>query len=206
FGFETPENFKAPYLALTPADFWSRWHITLATWLRDYFYIPMGGSRVAAWRVYLNLFLVFLLSGVWHGAGWNYVIWGALWGVLTIVYRALGMGVKWKPSTRLTRFLAWAVMFGLTLLTFLVFRIPSFDWLAGVVFSGSFAGSAEEAAVALATVSTALFYGLPLLVKHEMDRRLPPQSILFDLYFVLAALAILFYVNAAPAEFIYFQF
>jgi D-alanyl-lipoteichoic acid acyltransferase DltB (MBOAT superfamily) len=206
FGFETPENFNAPFLALTPTDFWSRWHITLAAWLRDYVYIPLGGSRVATWRVYLNILLTFLLSGVWHGAGWTYVIWGLYFGVLSVIYRALGLGGKWKPANGFTRFVSWAVMFGLLLVAFMIFRIPSFAWLAGVLRGGSLTGSSQEIVVALATLSSVLLYGLPLFIKHHMDRRLAPQSIFFDLYFVFAALAILFYVNAAPSEFIYFQF
>jgi len=206
FGFETPENFNAPFLALTPADFWSRWHMTLTVWLREYIYIPLGGSRVARWRFYLNILIVFLLSGIWHGAGGTYVIWGLYFGVISVAYRAVGMGGKWKPANGFTRFISWAVMFGLLLVAFMIFRIPSFAWLWGVLRGGSFAGSTDKAVVALATLSTILLYSLPLFIKHHMDRRLAPQSILFDLYFVLAAIAILFYVNAAPTEFIYFQF
>ena len=206
FGFETSENFHAPFLAFSPTDFWNRWHITLSTWLRDYLYIPLGGSRVSSARHYFNLMFTFLVCGLWHGAGWNYVLWGLFFGVLTVVYRALGLGRHWKPANRFTHFIAWAVMFGFLLIAFLLFRIPSFDWIAGVLTRGTFTGSGEEVVVALATLSTALLYGLPMLIKHEMDRRLPPTSILFDLYFVVATLAIFFYINPAAAEFIYAQF
>lgn len=77
-GFDLMENFRQPYVARSVAGFWRRWHISLSTWFRDYLYIPLGGNRVAAWRWYMNLVLVFLVSGLWHGAKWTFVIWGAL--------------------------------------------------------------------------------------------------------------------------------
>ena len=206
FGFETSENFNAPFLAFSPTEFWNRWHITLSTWLRDYLYFPLGGSRVSSARHYFNILFTFFICGLWHGAGWNYVLWGLFFGVLTVGYRAVGLGRNWKPANRFTHFIAWAVMFGFLLIAFLLFRIPSFDWLAGVLTRGTFTGANGEIVVALATLSTAFFYGLPMLIKHVMDRRLPPRSILFDVYFVLASMAIFFYINPAAAEFIYAQF
>lgn len=77
-GFTLMENFNAPYLSLSVAEFWRRWHISLSTWFRDYLYIPLGGNRKGIWRKYCNLFVVFGVSGLWHGANWTYVIWGAL--------------------------------------------------------------------------------------------------------------------------------
>lgn len=206
FGFETSENFRAPFTAATPTEFWNRWHITLSTWLRDYLYIPLGGSRVSSVRHNFNLLFTFFLCGLWHGAGWNYVVWGLYFGLLSVVYRAIGMGRNWKPSNRFAYWIARIVMFPLLLIAFLIFRIPSFEWLAGVLTSGSFTGPVEAVVIALATLSTALLYGLPMLIKHEMDRRLPRKSVLFDIYFVFATLAILFYVNSGAAEFIYAQF
>ena len=174
--------------------------------MRDYLYFPLGGSRVSSARHYFNILFTFFICGLWHGAGWNYVLWGLFFGVLTVGYRAVGLGRNWKPANRFTHFIAWAVMFGFLLIAFLLFRIPSFDWLAGVLTRGTFTGANGEIVVALATLSTAFFYGLPMLIKHVMDRRLPPRSILFDVYFVLASMAIFFYINPAAAEFIYAQF
>lgn len=84
-GFELMENFRAPYLADSVADFWRRWHISLSTWFRDYLYIPLGGNRKGKIRKYVNLMIVFLTSGLWHGASWHYVIWGGLNGIYQIV-------------------------------------------------------------------------------------------------------------------------
>lgn len=83
-GFDLMENFNTPYLAVSVKDFWRRWHISLSTWFRDYLYIPLGGSRCAKWRHYLNIMITFLVSGLWHGANWTYIIWGGLHGLYQI--------------------------------------------------------------------------------------------------------------------------
>jgi D-alanyl-lipoteichoic acid acyltransferase DltB (MBOAT superfamily) len=80
-GFNLMENFRRPYFAQSPSEFWRRWHISLSSWFRDYLYIPLGGSRVSVPRWYLNLMIVFLVSGLWHGAAWTFVIWGGLHGL-----------------------------------------------------------------------------------------------------------------------------
>ena len=85
FGFELIENFRQPYCASSVSEFWRRWHISLSSWFRDYLYIPLGGNRVPRWRWYLNLFVVFLASGLWHGANWTFVIWGALHGIYIVL-------------------------------------------------------------------------------------------------------------------------
>lgn len=86
-GFDLMKNFDRPYFAKSIAEFWKRWHISLSTWFRDYLYIPLGGNRKGGFRTNLNLFIVFMVSGLWHGASWNYVIWGALHGVYLVVGR-----------------------------------------------------------------------------------------------------------------------
>lgn len=88
-GFELKSNFDRPYFAKSIQEFWRRWHISLSTWFRDYLYIPLGGNRVSRIRSYLNIFIVFLLSGLWHGANWTYIVWGALHGLYLIVFQLL---------------------------------------------------------------------------------------------------------------------
>lgn len=89
-GFECPRNFNAPYRAESFGDFWRRWHISLSSWLRDYLYIPLGGNRVGTGRTYVNLMIVFLLCGLWHGAGWTFILWGTWHGLWLAIERALG--------------------------------------------------------------------------------------------------------------------
>jgi len=88
FGFRFLENFNYPYISKSLHEFWQRWHISLSTWFRDYLYIPLGGNRVSKGRLYLNLFLVFFLCGLWHGASWNFVIWGLIHGMFLVIERA----------------------------------------------------------------------------------------------------------------------
>ncbi len=115
FGFEFPENFRRPYSAVSVTDFWRRWHITLSNWFRDYLYIPLGGSRVGPGRTYVNLWIVFLLVGFWHGANWTFVVWGAYHGALLVTERLLRQrpvdpAVSWAPLRRAVVLLA--VMIG----------------------------------------------------------------------------------------------
>ena len=93
-GFELPVNFAQPYFATNPQEFWRRWHISLSTWLRDYLYISLGGNRGGRVKTYRNLFLTMLLGGIWHGAAWNYVLWGAYQGGLLCLHRVLGGGCR----------------------------------------------------------------------------------------------------------------
>lgn len=100
FGFDFHENFNYPYTSNSIKDFWRRWHISLSTWFRDYLYIPLGGNRISEKRTYINLFIVFLATGLWHGASWNFVFWG-LWHGTFLVIERVGFGKMldriWKP-------------------------------------------------------------------------------------------------------------
>lgn len=96
-GFRFMENFNHPYVSRSVTEFWTRWHISLSTWLRDYLYIPLGGNRKGASRTYVNLMLVMLLGGLWHGANWTFVLWGAWHGLFLAVERSLGARKLWRP-------------------------------------------------------------------------------------------------------------
>ncbi len=103
-GFELPLNFREPYLSRNPAEFWRRWHITLSSWLRDYLYITLGGNRKGPLRNYANLMITMLLGGLWHGAGWNFVIWGGLHGFLLVSHKFAGaLGLRRRdPESKLS--------------------------------------------------------------------------------------------------------
>ena len=122
FGFRFLENFNYPYIARSIQDFWKRWHISLSCWFRDYLYIPLGGNRCAPWRVYLNLLTVFFLCGLWHGASWNFIIWGLLHGSFLIIER-LGfnrlLAYWWYPLSHV--YVLFVVM-----ISWVFFRIEDF--------------------------------------------------------------------------------
>jgi alginate O-acetyltransferase complex protein AlgI len=125
-GFTYPINFHYPYVANSMTDFWRRWHISLSSWFRDYVYVPLGGNRISSGRTYLNLCIVFLLCGLWHGAAWNFVVWGGAHGALLVIERA-GLGRVLQRSPMLVRhaYVLLAVM-----ATWVVFRS---DTLGGAV-------------------------------------------------------------------------
>ncbi len=121
-GFRFPQNFRSPYRATSITDFWRRWHISLSTWLRDYLYIPLGGNRKGPWRTYLNLAITMLLGGLWHGAQWQFIVWGGLHGLLLAAERANG---KRSLFPRLPRPLQMSATFVLVLFTWVFFRAAS---------------------------------------------------------------------------------
>ncbi len=121
FNIRLPVNFNSPYKAVNIQDFWRRWHISLSTWLRDYVYIPLGGNRTGRSRTYINIMITFLLGGLWHGAGWTFVVWGAMHGLAIAVHRFWNqLGLKMPV------FMGWLVTFMFVNTTWVFFRAKSF--------------------------------------------------------------------------------
>jgi len=150
-GFKLPENFRMPYLATSVAEFWHRWHISLSSWLRDYLYIPLGGSRVVATRLYANLMITMLLGGLWHGASWNFVLWGAMHGVALALHRLWSsLGRKMPPL------LGWLLTFLFVLLTWIPFRSPDFThslyYFTGLFISDGMAWMMPQVVILLVLV------------------------------------------------------
>ena len=130
-GFELAENFRRPYFAVSITEFWHRWHISLSTWLRDYVYIPLGGSRCSRLRNYWNIFVTFLVSGVWHGANWTFILWGCMHGICQIVEKATGQ--QKCDNSRLVRGFRILVTFLLVNFAWIFFRMPTVKDACGVV-------------------------------------------------------------------------
>ncbi len=122
-GFDFPENFNNPYISQNISEFWRRWHMTLGRWMRDYLYIPLGGNRVSPVRMYFNLWLVFLISGLWHGAAWNFVVWGAFHGFFLVADRLFLM----KFYKAIGKFPSVVITFIITLVGWVLFRAESMD-------------------------------------------------------------------------------
>jgi alginate O-acetyltransferase complex protein AlgI len=122
FGFDLPENFRAPYASLGFAEFWHRWHISLSTWLRDYLYISLGGSRKTNVSTYINLLFTMFLAGLWHGASWTFVLWGGIHGIFLILERSLKKHISMKtPGSSVQFFLALGTFFLISLI-WVIFR------------------------------------------------------------------------------------
>jgi D-alanyl-lipoteichoic acid acyltransferase DltB (MBOAT superfamily) len=141
FGIRLPVNFLSPYLAISPSEFWRRWHITLSQWIRDYIYIPLGGSRGSLPRVLGVAVLTMALSGLWHGANWTFVVWGLYHGALLAIERLSGWGAKNGGNT-LGRVISWAGLMTAVLFGWLLFRAQSFE-VVGHYLRGMITGSGD---------------------------------------------------------------
>ena len=164
FGFELIVNFNHPYIAHSPTDFWRRWHISLSTWFRDYVYIPLGGSRAPALQRASNVLATFLLSGLWHGASWNFVLWGLYHGLLLVITRAAGsvlrLPERWRgPLAPLQIALTFVFMMG----GWLFFRETNPDFLFRFLTLSPFDTTPHEREIARYLFVTALTWSLPLV-------------------------------------------
>jgi alginate O-acetyltransferase complex protein AlgI len=227
-GYQFPQNFNQPYRALTVQDFWRRWHITLSSWLRDYLYIRLGGNRGGRLRTYVNVMVTMLLGGLWHGASWNFVLWGGLHGAALVFERVLAhVPAKWAPvrrqehapngqvltgasRSRLRAGLAWLVTFHFVCLTWVFFRSPSneatLDYFT-TLFSGARWNTTMTPLVASVLVLGALTQVVPSRWFERLEARYETGSLAFK---VAVPFAAIFLISvAAPggiAPFIYFQF
>lgn len=145
-GFDLINNFSRPYFSISVTDFWRRWHISLSRWLKDYVYIPMGGSRCSKLRNYWNILITFLVSGIWHGANWTYIIWGIIHGAVQVIEKAFGLNKK--ESKGVWRFVRIVVTFAIVTFAWVFFRMPTIsDAVAYVGHSVSDFGMPEVLSV-----------------------------------------------------------
>ena len=213
-GFELGVNFNLPYFALSPSDFWRRWHISLSTWLRDYLYVPLGGNRHGATRTYINLLLTMLLGGLWHGAAWHFVLWGAYHGVLLIAYRLADRDPPemdlWSGQRSVPYILAkMGVMFVLTNIGWVLFRAASVQQALHILTHVGVQRSAQTPEMAY----TLLFFSAPLLLMEWWQYRarslVVPASLRLawrvPIYTGVLIWLCVFGVRAS-LKFIYFQF
>lgn len=205
FGFEFKENFNYPYWATSVQDFWRRWHISLSTWFRDYVYIPLGGSRCSMKRTCYNIFIVFLLTGIWHGANMTFLVWGLVYGLLLIAERLwLGDFLKKIPFKWINRLIVFVVVS----LLWVVFRADNIV-LAGIYIGHMFTGGIKIISL-LSYLSGKTIIALLLAIffagfaqNHFPVKKLQKfKAIPLFLLFV----SLLFLVNNTYNPFIYFQF
>lgn len=223
-GLRFPENFRAPYIATSLSNFWTRWHISLSSWLRDYLYIPLGGNRRGPARTYVNLMVVMVLGGLWHGAAWNFVVWGALHGAGLVIARGFGRAVGSHPKpgrglrTRLAplgKLAAWTLVFAWVHVAWVFFRGQDLA-TAQIMVSKMTVGLWRETVLGadIGNASPSLRYAVLLLpvalmhlaqLGHEVKRW--PRS---ELVRAVAAGAMLFglaiFERGRSFQFIYFQF
>lgn len=220
-GFELMLNFKIPYFATSPSDFWTRWHISLSTWLRDYLYIPLGGNRGSRLKTYRNLVLTMVIGGFWHGASWNFILWGCYHGAILVVYRLIGELRSPKGGmnentieSRVSVFglaMRIAVMFVLTVIGWVLFRAKSVDQIVYMFGHLGLTTSATTRAMA----HSLIFFSVPLVLgdvfmfMRERGQLISARWESFGsraLVYSFLILWIFVFGVRTSAEFIYFQF
>ena len=203
-GYRFARNFDQPYRASSFQDFWRRWHISLSTWLRDYLYIPLGGSRGGAIFTSRNLFLTMLLGGIWHGAAWTFVAWGALHGAALVIERALGLARSGRGL------LGILITFHGMCLAWVLFRAPDFATAWAFLTDFSYAASGLEVLTPFLAVLTVAGLGLHALPSRGIERASIVLARLPSLVAALILAAMFLLVEALRPEgvapFIYFQF
>ena len=212
-GIDLMTNFNQPYFSLNPSEFWRRWHISLSSWLRDYLYIALGGNRHGIVMTYRNLALTMLLGGLWHGAAWNFVLWGAYQGTILCVHRYFTHGKPNKPAHGPLKFVAMAFFFMVTCYGWLLFRAVSLEQVAD--FTGLLFTDFGNLATSVKRPTLAGLIGLPLLIALEMLQYRSggnPQfyreypTVVRGFIYAVMLFAILLGMSNAQAQFIYFQF
>ena len=209
-GFTYKENFNYPYFSVSPTDLWRRWHISLGSFFREYVYFPLGGSRKGKARYYLNLLIVWALTGLWHGAAWNYVLWGLYWYVLQIAHKSVE-----KPWARMPLFLQWLFNFVLTIIGMMVFYYNDQSALlvhVAAMFGGG-VGWMDEGILSVLR-QYALFLPIacvgaaPIVPRLKKLAENRPWLTLLGTVFAVAVglLSLLFLIRQSYNPFIYFRF
>lgn len=213
-GYDVMQNFNRPYLAQSITEFWKRWHISLTKWLTDYVYIPLGGSRCSKIKSYRNIMITFLVSGLWHGAAWNFVVWGMLHGIIQVIEKHLGYA-KRETTSIFLRGVRIIVTFFVVTIAWMFFRLPNFnDVIFGItkIFTSvSTSVGGRDATPALEYCALGLFL---LIAKDVLDEYYPGRFLLFDnknivvryVSYILVCLLILAAGVFDAGQFIYMQF
>jgi alginate O-acetyltransferase complex protein AlgI len=205
FGIELSINFRHPWLATSPADFWRRWHLTLSTWLRDYVYIPLGGNRQGRVSTTINLIITFALGGLWHGAAWNFVLWGLLHAALILIWRAVS-----TLNLRSIKPVSTILTFTIISASWLLFREGDLSFIGDNIFAKS-----NDLQLAAALAATTLLYSIPLWLHAVIDqprieqlwtRNDVSRTVALTALTLTSFIGILLRRADVSTEFIYFRF
>jgi D-alanyl-lipoteichoic acid acyltransferase DltB (MBOAT superfamily) len=213
-GFELMVNFNAPYLATNPSDFWRRWHISFSSWIRDYVYIPLGGSRGSYARVQANTVGAMVVSGLWHGASWNFALWGLYHGLLLVGYRVVTPRIPASlTSMPGARAIATSIMFGFTLFGWFLFRALELHRIAVVLAQDPLAFPADQQVATIVVLAVTAACAAPMILAYLAQKHLLPRLANTQWWlpaqttgWALCALAMFTFVRMSAADFIYFAF
>ncbi|HBN78863.1 MAG TPA: hypothetical protein DD473_24240 [Planctomycetaceae bacterium] len=206
-GFRFAENFNYPYIAVSIQDFWSRWHISLSTWFRDYLYIPLGGNRNGKLRTIVNLWIVFLLCGLWHGASWNFILWGAYYGAFLSLERIIHKDLTAKVPNIVRRCYVLLVV----LVGWVLFRATTLEQTAGYLAAMAGQGAGMLWSYPFKTdLLLAIFFGIVFSMPVQQSlARIPPRiRVGFEPLYIMMLMgtSMLLLVNGTHNPFLYFRF
>ena len=214
FGFRFPENFRYPYASKSITEFWRRWHISLSTWFREYVYIPLGGNRQGKWKQYRNLAIVWLLTGFWHGAGWNFVLWGVYYAVILIVEKAFLLKLLEK---KVPRFFCHFYTMLLVVIGFLIFSFTDLaeGWKCFLSLFGVGVGGFSTATVRyqalrffpLLLLSVIGATPVPARISRYFLQKIPKSAVIFSILTLVSfLLCVAYLVDSTFSPFAYLQF
>lgn len=214
-GFNLGENFRSPYKATNLSEFWHRWHISLSSWLRDYIYIPLGGNRGSRIRTYINTMLTMLIGGLWHGAGWRFVLWGGMHGVGLVVHKLTATAFPCLSTSRIFRFISWTLTFSFVSLLWILFRSENLN--DALIFIGQICHTFNAAEIipfikarwlwaTLLMLSLVGIFAPDTLFKNLKNVYLASNWPVKLFLFIMLVVAILQFMGTTLAPFIYFQF
>ncbi|MCW3786072.1 MBOAT family protein [Marinilabiliaceae bacterium AAT] len=213
-GFRLPENFNRPYMATSVTSFWRRWHISLSSWLRDYLYIPLGGNRRGKFRQGINLFVTMLLGGLWHGAGWLFILWGGLHGLALLIEKYTISSLK-HFKLKIPKFIGFLLTFHFIVFTWIIFRSPDIDTF--ILFirrikEAFFIYQNQEMLNSYLNVLGILTFGyvihwIPIELKRMIKINLIKTHLLIKLFLLITFCIIIYQFSLFDAKpFIYFRF
>jgi D-alanyl-lipoteichoic acid acyltransferase DltB (MBOAT superfamily) len=205
-GFDFPDNFNHPYISTSIREFWERWHISLSTWFRDYLYIPLGGNRLGKFRSYINLWITMLVSGLWHGAAWTFVVWGAVHAFFASFERFTKWPQKLGQST-IARLVAWIFVMIQVLIAWVFFRAESIQQAFEILrIMFSFQGTLGFNWGLDAGIFILLMVLREIFAATGTDKKLEGKHPVGEMVFYAVLIAVIIFFRGEGSEFIYFQF
>ena len=220
-GYDLMDNFKAPYLSKSITEFWRRWHISLSTWFKDYLYIPLGGNRKGAFRKHLNVLIVFLVSGLWHGANYTFVLWGLIHGIFNILEDSFKDITKNISNNFIYKNIRRLITFVVAVISFVIFRSKNIGaakaFILGILkrqagtLDASIAFPYEDTVILLIAIAILIVIDILIYNKVNMVERIEKRSLIirWPIYIFLLVVILIFGIYGpgySEAQFIYFQF
>jgi len=212
-GIQTAKNFNKPYFASTPSEFWNRWHITFTQWLRNYIFFPLRrmclkvfSKKIPLISDLFPLLITMVSSGIWHGNGITFLVWGIYHGLLIFFYRLSGLDRSRQNQNPVMKGIKWAAMFVFTLFGWTIFRAPDMMWFFRVIFSNQWGFSDYALIVSLSIISMIFMYALPLILLRIVELSEKAEQITKPIFYATAIILLVIFSESGMQDFVYFDY